>query len=161
MPEPDQDFREPHLRQADFLGAFAVVETSAGILMVQNRRRIGGQEVLTWDLPGGQVEPGETLDAALRRELEEETGIEVLGAAPFLFVQEGLRTRDGRVEHAWRSFFFAVREFGGAPVACSEVLAVRWVPRPQISSLLGAPYHDSFQTWLEEGGTFFSSGWHE
>lgn len=30
-----------------------------------------------WDLPGGKAEPGESFDAALRREISEETGLEV------------------------------------------------------------------------------------
>src|SRR5688572_24266931 len=102
------DFREPHLRQHDFLGSFAVVETSRGIVMVENRRRIGGREVAVYDLPGGQVEPGELLHEALRRELREEIGIEVTGTPEFLFVQEGERVVGGVRRHAWRSFFFAV-----------------------------------------------------
>ena len=161
MLDHKDDFRESHLRHGDFLGAFGVVETAAGILMVQNRRRIGGAEVLTWDLPGGQVEVGEGLSEALRRELAEETGVSVDGDLRFLFVQEGQRTTGGQVDYAWRSFFFEVADFRGEPVAGSEVLAVRWVPRPQIPDLLEAPYHDSFQTWLTEGGSFFVSGWHE
>ncbi len=161
MPDPDADFREPHLRQADFLGAFAVVETSDGILMVQNRRHIAGAEVLTWDLPGGQVEPGETLVAALHRELDEETGISVVGETPFLFVQEGQRSTAGCLEFAWRSFFFAVSSFDGVPRPAAEVLAVRWVARAELRDLLHAPYHDSFLAWIEQGGRFFSSGWHE
>ena len=73
MTEPDSDFREPHLRENDFLGAFAVIQSDAGILMVQNRRRIGGASVLTWDLPGGQVEPGEEeLVEEIMRTREEE-----------------------------------------------------------------------------------------
>jgi 8-oxo-dGTP diphosphatase len=155
----DGDFRPPHLRHTDFLGAFAVLEAAAGILMVQNRRWIHGAEVLTWDLPGGEVEAGEVLGVALRRELDEETGLQVVGPTPFLFVQEGVRSRAGRAEYAWRSFFFAVAGWQGEPAARSEVLAVAWIPRAEMRARLRAPYHDSFLTWLETGGRFFTSSW--
>ena len=161
MADEEADFRERHLRHADFLGAFAVVETDAGILMVQNRRCIGGSEVLTWDLPGGQVEPGETLASALRRELQEETSLAAVGETPFLFVQEGTRSTSGKVDYAWRSFFFAVHEFTGVAKASAEVLDVRWVPRQEMLAVLGAPYHDSFESWLVNGGHFFTSTWDE
>jgi ADP-ribose pyrophosphatase YjhB (NUDIX family) len=45
------------------------------VLTVWNRRYRG------WSLPGGKVEDGETLEAAQRRELEEETGMRTLAAA--------------------------------------------------------------------------------
>ncbi|MGA0061233.1 MAG: NUDIX domain-containing protein, partial [Planctomycetota bacterium] len=85
MTHDPEDFREPHLRRADFVGAFGVLERDGHILMVQNRRVVGGRSVLTWDLPGGQVEPGELLPEALTRELDEEVGVEPVGDARFLF----------------------------------------------------------------------------
>jgi 8-oxo-dGTP diphosphatase len=160
MSSADADFREPHLRSGDFLGAFAVIEQDQRILMVQNQRRIGGVAVATWDLPGGQVEPGELLHEALARELREETGLSV-ARAHFLFVQEGERVTAGRRDHAWRSFFFAVEPLPGEAQAQGEVTGLRWFDRRELARVLHAPYHDSFRDWLQGGGAFFRSRWRE
>lgn len=158
MADPSDDFREPHLRRGDFLGAFAVVERDRRILMVQNERVVAGAAVHTWDLPGGQVEPGELVHEALRRELREETGLAARGEPGFLFVQEGVRRRGTHRLHAWRSFFFAVLA-DGDPRPGGEVLAVRWFLRDELPAVLHAPYHDSFLRWLDRGGTWFASEW--
>lgn len=159
MTADHSDFRERHLRRGDFLGAFGVVRRDDRILMVQNDRVVGGAPVQTWDLPGGQVEPGELLDEALRRELAEETGIRVVGAAPFLFFQEGEKIRGGTRSYAWRSFFFEVLAFEGEPVAGAEIRALRWFTRDELDAVLQAPYHDSFREWVRVGGTVFRSVW--
>lgn len=155
------DFREAHLQKDDFLGAFAVVRRQGSILMVQNRRRIGGREVMTWDLPGGQVEPGELLAEALARELREETGLEAASAPQFLFVQEGEFTEGDRRRYAWRSFFFGLAEVRGVLRAGTEVVAARWIAEPELPAILRAPYHDSFLAWLRSGGSWFASAWRE
>ncbi len=152
------DIRAPHLRGQDFLGVFAVIERAGRTLMVQNERVVGGKTVTTWDLPGGQVEPGELLHEALVRELGEETGLAVVGAPRFLFVQEGERVRSSGRSHAWRSFFFECATRGD-PVAANEVLAVRWFERAELAAVLTAPYHDSFHRWHTEGGAYFRSSW--
>jgi 8-oxo-dGTP diphosphatase len=143
---------------ADFLGVFAVVARGERFLFVANDRVVAGADVRTWDLPGGRVERGELLVDGLARELREETGL-VLRASRFLFVQEGLRVRQGTPSHAWRSFFFAAEVAPGEPHPAGEVHAVRWMDRAEMHAALTAPYHDSFRQWLAAGGTFFRSQW--
>lgn len=159
MDADPSDFRAPAQRDQDFLGAFAVLERDGAILMVQNERQIDGRGQLVWDLPGGQVEPGELLGEALVRELREETGL-LVTPGRLLFLQEGEKWRGGRRRYAWRSFFFAA-EATGTPTAGGEVLAVRFVERSAVAPLLVAPYHDSFRRWLQEGGSYFHSSWRE
>jgi ADP-ribose pyrophosphatase YjhB (NUDIX family) len=60
-----------------------------------------------WSLPGGGLEPGETLEACLVREVREETGL-VVGLERLLYVCDRIET-DRQVLHVT----FAVRRLGG------------------------------------------------
>ncbi|WP_254790473.1 NUDIX hydrolase [Blastococcus tunisiensis] len=53
----------------------AVVLDGAGRLLLV--RRGHAPHAGLWSLPGGRVEPGETLEQAVRREVREETGVDV------------------------------------------------------------------------------------
>jgi 8-oxo-dGTP diphosphatase len=50
----------------------ALIESDGKLLVCQRRR--GARFELMWEFPGGKVDPGETLEAALARELREELG---------------------------------------------------------------------------------------
>ncbi len=58
-------------------GAYAVVVHDGRVLLVAKSR---GPYTGSWDLPGGGIEFGETPEAALRREVTEETGLTVTAA---------------------------------------------------------------------------------
>jgi 8-oxo-dGTP diphosphatase len=59
----------------------AVIERSDRRLLIGQRRR-NDTSALKWEFPGGKVEPGETPETALARELREELGITLRKCAP-------------------------------------------------------------------------------
>jgi 8-oxo-dGTP diphosphatase len=103
----------------------AIIERDARILIC--RRKPEQSHPLKWEFPGGKVEPGETPEQALTRELEEELGIR--GATG---------TEIARYEYTYPGknpillIFFRVTAFQGAP----ENLVfheMRWVPRLRLA----------------------------
>lgn len=91
--------------------------SSEKVLMVCNRRSSG----LSWSLPGGAREPGETLEETVVRETREETGLEVAVEG---IVAVGERLRNSHVLIAT----FIARRVGGE-VALQEdedVVKVEW-----------------------------------
>ena len=72
--------------------AAALVDVDGRVLLCQ--RPQGKQLAGLWEFPGGKVEAGETPEASLIRELNEELGIEVNAAclAPFVFASHSYET---------------------------------------------------------------------
>ena len=91
------------------------VEVVAGILIAADQRFLmasrppGKVYAGYWEFPGGKVEAGETARAALERELDEELGIHVTRAEPWL-------VREFSYPHARvRIRFFRVTRWDGQP----------------------------------------------
>ncbi len=93
----------------------AVIERPDGSILLA-RRPPGKVYAGYWEFPGGKVEPGEALDAALARELHEELGIEVERAYPWLV--QIYTYSHARV----RLNFFRVRGWHGVPHAKEQQL---------------------------------------
>ena len=63
--------------EAPRVGAYLLARDDRGRVLVVTQR--GGPFEGEWLLPGGGVEPGETIEDAVRREVREETGLEIGG----------------------------------------------------------------------------------
>ncbi|NJR64212.1 MAG: A/G-specific adenine glycosylase [Leptolyngbyaceae cyanobacterium CRU_2_3] len=54
----------------------AVIWNNQGLILIDRRRQEGLLGGL-WEFPGGKIEPGETVEACIKREIQEELGIEI------------------------------------------------------------------------------------
>jgi 8-oxo-dGTP diphosphatase len=88
--------------------AAAVIERG-GLILIGQRKR-GARHALKWEFPGGKVEPGETPEAALERELREELGIETVIGEEMAGYE--VRYPGGPLTHLR---FYRVTEFAGEP----------------------------------------------
>ena len=112
------------------VGVGGVVVKGQQILLVRRARApLRGQ----WSLPGGLVETGETLAAAVRREIAEETGLRVRVERIVEVLDCMTRDSRRRVQYHYVLVDFLCRVQGGRLRAASDVSEARWVRRDQLA----------------------------
>lgn len=99
--------------------AVAVITNSDGQILIAKRPEHVHQGGL-WEFPGGKVEAGEQLEAALQRELQEELGIELQACQPLLEINHDYSDKQVFLD-VW-----LVTEFSGQAYG-REQQPVRWV----------------------------------
>ncbi len=112
------------------LGVSAVLFRGDRVLMVER----GGVPLQgQWSLPGGGVETGETLDAAVRREVLEETGLTLLDVNFFEIFERIMRDAEDRIEYHYVLITSLCRAAGEAH-AGDDVSRTAWVRRDELSN---------------------------
>jgi len=90
------------------LGAAAVVIHDGRVVLIRRGKAPSAGE---WSIPGGAVELGESVEAALRREVREETGLDI-AVGRFLEVFERVEHDDDRAVR----FHFVVLDYAATVV---------------------------------------------
>ena len=98
--------------------AGALFDAEGRVLIAQ--RPAGKALAGRWEFPGGKVDMGESEHAALRRELREELGIEVIAARPFMRLAHAYQDRDVELS------LWIVERFAGEPRSL-DAQALKWV----------------------------------
>jgi ADP-ribose pyrophosphatase YjhB (NUDIX family) len=118
-----------HYPEQPLVGVGAVVFRGEEVLLVRR-----GQEPArdSWSLPGGLVELGETLEGALRRELEEETGlsVKILGISAVL--ERIYHDPAGRIPYHYALVDYLCEYEGGELSPASDITAARFVPLSEL-----------------------------
>lgn len=126
-----------------FVAACALVDADGRVLLC--KRPKGKQLEGLWEFPGGKMEPGESPEDCIIRELNEELGIDVKAAclAPFVFAS-----------HGYESFhlvmpLFLCRRWDGF-VTAKEHEALAWVKPAQFDAYPMPPADAPIAAYLRD-----------
>jgi 8-oxo-dGTP diphosphatase len=118
--------------QRPFLAVSAAIIRDGKILVVRRARK---PALNLYTLPGGAVETGETLTDAVRREVREETQLDVEPVALAGHREVIVRDAQGGVERHFVILSFAARWLSGEPVLNEELDDARWLVPSELPSL--------------------------
>lgn len=109
----------------------ALIIRRGRILLVER-----GREPLRgyWSLPGGVLEAGERLEEGIRREVREETGLDVEPLGIFEVFERINRDGTGRIEYHYVLVDYLCRVRGGELCAGDDVTRAGWVRRADLEN---------------------------
>ncbi|MGC8492764.1 MAG: NUDIX hydrolase [Syntrophobacteraceae bacterium] len=112
-----------------FAGVGAIVFRGTEVLLVKRGRP---PAVGKWSIPGGLVELGESLEAAVCREVLEESGLEVRAIDLVAALDRVIPDPEGRIEYHYILLDFLCEMVGGQILAGSDAEECRFVPLEEL-----------------------------
>ncbi len=114
-----------------YIGVGGLVFEAGRVLLVER-----GKDPLKgwWSLPGGILETGERLIEGVKREVAEETGLEVEPYEMFEIFERILRDDEGRAEYHYVLIDYLCRVTGGEARAADDAAGLAWVKREELGS---------------------------
>lgn len=114
------------------IGVGVVVLKDEAVLLIKRGK---APEKGNWSLPGGRQDLGEPIRLTARREVREETGIEITDPQ-LLDVVDSIHPRpNGEIEFQYTLIDFWAEWLDGAPVAGDDAVDARWFPLEEIGFL--------------------------
>lgn len=126
---PEDDRRYP---PRPIVGIGAAIYREDSVLMAQR-----GKEPLKgwWSLPGGALELGESLEEGVRREVREETGLDIRPVCVLEIFERIIRDAGGATEYHYVLIDYICEIAGGELCAGDDACAVQWVKRADLPQL--------------------------
>lgn len=112
------------------------------VLLVKHRPERGGFWQGKWICPGGKLELGETIEDGIRREVKEETNLEIRLTTPLIPFERIVET-EGQTELHVIYIDYLAEKTGGELRAASDVGEARWVPLTDIPRIWEELHEDT------------------
>lgn len=114
------------------VGVGALIVEGPRVLLVQRGR---APALGKWSIPGGLVDVGEAVEAAVRREVAEECGLLVRLHGLVGHLDRIVRDAEGRVKYHYVLLDFLATPDSGTARAGSDAAALRWVEPTELAGL--------------------------
>ena len=129
----------------------AIVEDDEGrILLVKHKPEKGGFWQGKWICPGGKLELGETIGDGIKREVKEETGLEIELIKPLPAFDRIVKSADGIDLHVVYIDYVA-KVAGGELKADSDVGEALWIEKDELG-LVWDDMHEDTQRLFKLAG---------
>ena len=135
------------------VGVGGVVISEGHTLLI---RRSGPPLQGEWSIPGGTLETGETMREGVRRELREETGVDVRVGEMIEVFERIFPDAQGRSQYHFVILDFLCEFKGGVAKAASDVIEVTWAAKDELEGFHLTPtalrvIRKAFEMWRESG----------
>jgi len=125
-----------------FCALHRFVQAAGGCVSDEQGRLLAMRRLGRWDLPKGKVDPGEALDAAAVREVQEECGLKQVRCGVPLCVTWHTYTREGR-RHLKRTDWYRMEASASEPLTAQVeegITEVRWLTAAEVQAMKADTY---------------------
>lgn len=109
----------------------AIVLDQNQVLLI---RRAAEPHAGLWGFPGGAIELGETIAQALRREVLEETGLDVNVGELVTIIDAIVKDHEGKIKFHYIVHIYKATPNGGTLKKGSDAAEARWVPFGEVDN---------------------------
>ncbi len=114
------------------VGVGAIIFEGGNVLLAQRGKP---PSLGNWSVPGGALKLGETLEDACRREVLEETGLDIELISRFTVLDRITRDQWERVRYHYVLVDYVCRPAGGSLNPGGDVSDVKWCPLGELSEI--------------------------
>ena len=130
------------------LATLCYVKHNGKTLMLHRVKKVNDLHAGKWNGLGGKLEPGESPEQCIIREVREEAGLEIVSPR-----YHGLLIFADFAGDDWFVWVFTADEFSGDLIESSEGY-LKWIPDEEVTSLNLWPSDQIFLPWLKAGKIF-------